>query len=87
MIAKFLAKILGTANERELKRMRTIVDKINSFEPKIKSLSDAELAAKTNEFRERLSKGETLMIFYQKHLLLCEKQVSGNLDSVILMCS
>lgn len=60
MIATLLAKIFGTQNERELKRLYPFVSKINSLEPQISALSDADLALKTNQFRERLSQGEHL---------------------------
>ncbi len=60
MFTKILAKIVGTKNERELKRLRPIVARINELEPQIKKLSDAELKAKTTEFKERLSRGESL---------------------------
>ncbi|MFH1874962.1 MAG: preprotein translocase subunit SecA [Pseudomonadota bacterium] len=53
-------KLFGTKNERELKRMQPIVDQINSLEPEIQKLSDEELRAKTDEFKHRLHKGETL---------------------------
>ena len=55
-----LSKIFGTKNDRELKRIRKIVEEINKFEPSILPLSDEELRGKTVEFRERLAKGETL---------------------------
>ena len=55
-----LSKIFGTKNDRDLKRIRKIVDEINKFEPTISSLSDEELKGKTVEFRARLDKGETL---------------------------
>jgi preprotein translocase subunit SecA len=60
MIAKILAKIFGTQNERELRSLYPLVSHINDFEASIKALSDAELAAKTNQFRERLSRGASL---------------------------
>ncbi len=60
MLTKLLAKIVGTKNERELKRLRPIVARINELEPQVQKLSDAELKAKTGEFKERLSRGETL---------------------------
>lgn len=60
MIAQILAKILGTNNERQLRRLQPIVDKINAFEPQISSLTDEQLALKTNEFREQLSQGKSL---------------------------
>jgi preprotein translocase subunit SecA len=60
MITQILAKIFGTQNERELKKIHPIVSRINELEPAIKELSDEQLAAKTNEFRQRVSQGETL---------------------------
>ena len=60
MITNVLAKIFGTKNDRELKRIQPMVARINSLEPRIKALSDAELAAQTNIFRERISRGESL---------------------------
>ncbi|MBA7499623.1 Protein translocase subunit SecA [subsurface metagenome] len=53
-------KIFGDPNEKELKRLQPIVEKINSYEPDILKLNDEELKNKTSEFRERLNKGETL---------------------------
>ncbi len=60
MFTKILSKIVGTKNERELKRLRPTVTRINELEPQIKRLSDTELKAKTQEFKERLSRGESL---------------------------
>lgn len=60
MFARIIAKILGTNNDRQLQKLRPIVARINSLEPVISSLSDEQLAGKTNEFREQLSKGKTL---------------------------
>ena len=60
LIANPLTKIFGSKNERELKRLAPVVDQINTLEPKIRSLSDAELSAVTVHFRERLDQGETL---------------------------
>lgn len=60
MIGKLLALILGTNNARQLKKLWPIVHNINSFEHDIMALSDEQLKEKTNEFRERLQKGETL---------------------------
>ncbi|WP_028845060.1 preprotein translocase subunit SecA [Thermodesulfovibrio thiophilus] len=59
-MVKILEKIFGTRNERELKRLFSIVEEINSFEPEISKFSDEKLKAKTEEFRERLSKGSSL---------------------------
>ena len=55
-----LAKIFGTKNEREVKRMLPRVAAINDLEPAIRQLSDIDLAAKTIEFREKLAQGATL---------------------------
>jgi preprotein translocase subunit SecA len=60
MIGTLLKKIFGTANEREIKRLQVIVDEINVLEPGISALSDAELQAKTGEFKKRLEADETL---------------------------
>jgi len=53
-------KIFGDLNERELKKLQPIVEKISSYEPNISKLNDGKLKNKTSEFRERLNKGETL---------------------------
>jgi preprotein translocase subunit SecA len=55
-----MLKFLFDSNEREIRKLRPLVEKINSLEPKVAALSDAQLRAKTDEFRERLAKGETL---------------------------
>ena len=60
MLDSILKKIFGDPNEKELKNIRVIVDKINSLEKSMESLSSANLAAKTAEFKVRLQKGETL---------------------------
>jgi preprotein translocase subunit SecA len=60
MIGSALTKIFGSKNERVLKPIQLIVDKINSFEPDIQKLDDAGLAAKTVELRERVASGESL---------------------------
>jgi preprotein translocase subunit SecA len=60
MIGSALTKIFGSKNERVLKGIQPLVDRINSFEPDIQKLDDAGLAAKTVEFRERFAKGESL---------------------------
>jgi len=55
IIDKALAKVFGTANERELKRLWPVVADINALEPAITALSDEQLRAKTAEFRERFA--------------------------------
>ncbi len=53
-------KVFGDSNEKELKRLQPIAEKINSYEPDISKLNDGELKNKTTKFKERLDKGETL---------------------------
>ena len=60
MLDTLLAKVVGTQNDRELKRLRPIVAAVNAFEPTIKALSDEQLRGKTAEFRQRVANGETL---------------------------
>src|SRR5687767_13989412 len=60
MIGQLLAKVIGTQNEREIKRLRPLVAEINALEPTIKPLTDEQLRAKTAEFRQRVADGATL---------------------------
>jgi len=60
MIGNLIKGIFGSSNERELKRMAPIVDQINRLEPDFQALSDEQLKAKTAEFKERISNGESL---------------------------
>jgi preprotein translocase subunit SecA len=60
MLAYILNKIVGSANDREIRRLAPLVDQINSLEPQMRELSDAQLQAKTPEFKERLERGENL---------------------------
>jgi preprotein translocase subunit SecA len=54
LIGKLISKVIGTTNERELKRLWPIIGKVNALEPEMQKLSDAELRAKTDEFRQRI---------------------------------
>jgi preprotein translocase subunit SecA len=60
MIGSALTKIFGSKNERVLKQIQPLVEKINSLETDIQKLDDTALAAKTVSFRERVAKGESL---------------------------
>lgn len=60
MLEGLLKKIFGDPNEKEIKEIRKIVEKINGFEKTMEGLSSANLANKTKEFKLRLQKGETL---------------------------
>ncbi len=60
MIGKALTKVFGSKNDRTIKQLRQNIVRINDLEPSIEPLTDQELAAKTNEFRERIAQGESL---------------------------
>ncbi|HLK22027.1 MAG TPA: preprotein translocase subunit SecA [Bryobacteraceae bacterium] len=60
MLDPILAKIFGTKNERETKRMRPVIAAINDLEPGLQQLSDFDLAQKTAEFKQRIANGEPL---------------------------
>lgn len=60
MITNILKKIIGTKNERELKRIQPLVDKVGSFEKEYGDLTDDQLRAKTPFFKERIEKGEDI---------------------------
>ena len=55
-----LQLIFGTKNDREVKRMKKTVEKINALEPEYEKLSDEQLRGKTEEFKKRIAEGETL---------------------------
>ncbi|MBP7190524.1 MAG: preprotein translocase subunit SecA, partial [Rickettsiaceae bacterium] len=55
-----IRRIFGTANDRAIKKLRSEITKINELEPEMEKLSDAELKAKTEEFKDRLAKGASL---------------------------
>ncbi|HDW7093508.1 TPA: preprotein translocase subunit SecA [Yersinia enterocolitica] len=60
MLIKLLTKVFGSRNDRTLRRMRKVVDLINRMEPEVEKLTNEELRAKTDEFRERLANGAVL---------------------------
>ena len=60
MFMKLMSKVVGTKNEREVKRIQPMVVAINELEPAMKSLTDDDLRKKTAEFKERLARGATL---------------------------
>ena len=59
-MAGFLRNILGSANERELRRLMKIVEKVNALEAEMQRLDDADFPRRTHELKERLQKGATL---------------------------
>ena len=60
LVDTLLAKVIGTANDRELKRVQPLVVEVNAKEPQIQALTDEQLRAQTAAFRERLAAGEAL---------------------------
>jgi preprotein translocase subunit SecA len=60
MLNSILTKVVGSKNERLLKRLRPLVERINALEPETQPLSDEQLRAKKDEFRSRLDQGETI---------------------------
>ncbi len=60
MLNKVFNKVFGSRNDRQLKKLNGLVDKINGFEPAFEALSDEALRQKTDEFRERFTAGSTL---------------------------
>ena len=60
MLGQILAKVIGTQNEREIKRLRPLVVEIGALEPQIQALTDEQLRQKTEEFKARVAGGESL---------------------------
>jgi preprotein translocase subunit SecA len=60
MLGSIIKKIVGTKNDRELNRLAPLVDQVNELEPEIRKLGDAQLRAKTFEFRQQLANGAAL---------------------------
>jgi len=60
MLQSVLTRVFGSKHERDAKKFQPLVDQINALEPSLKTLSDEQLRAKTDEFKNRLAKGETL---------------------------
>lgn len=73
MLNRILAKIFGTKNEREIKSILPIIDQINSLEPSLQGLSDDELRAKTVEFKDRVSKAESLDSLLPEAFAVCRE--------------
>ena len=59
-------KIFGSYSDRELKRIKPLVDKIEALRPKMQAMTQEEMQAKTREFKERLKNGETLDLSWSK---------------------
>ena len=80
MFAPLLKKLFGSKNEREVKRMLKAVQAVNALEEQMVSLSDEQLRSKTEEFKARLEKGETLDKILPEAFAVCReagKRVMG----------
>ena len=73
MITAVVKKVFGSKNDRELKRMRKVVAKVNALEEGLTTLDDASLAAKTSEFKQRLGSGETLDQILPEAFAVCRE--------------
>jgi preprotein translocase subunit SecA len=73
VIDKVISKVFGTANEREIKTMRPLIASINGHEPAMQQLSDADLSAKTVEFKQRIANGETLDDILPEAFAVCRE--------------
>ena len=60
MLTNIITKIIGSRNDRILKKMQKVVTQVNQLETDFEALSDAELKAKTAEFQQRLAAGDSL---------------------------
>ncbi|MDD1791986.1 preprotein translocase subunit SecA [Enterovibrio makurazakiensis] len=60
MLSKLITKVIGSRNDRTLRRLRKVVNEINNLEPQFEALSDEDLKAKTAEYRQRIEQGESL---------------------------
>ena len=76
MLGKMIGKVIGTKNDRELKRMRKLVDKINALEPKIQPLSDEALKQKTAEFKTQFEQGTSLDTILPEAFAVCREASS-----------
>ena len=73
MLSKIVGSVVGTKNERELKRMRKVVAKINAQESAVQALSDAQLQQKTQEFKDRYQNGESLDALLPEAFAICRE--------------
>src|SRR5690606_2173694 len=73
MLTWVAKKFFGTSNERAIKRMKPLVQQINQLEPSLKKLSDAELQAKTPEFKQKLDNGATLDDLLPEAFAVCRE--------------
>jgi preprotein translocase subunit SecA len=73
MLSALIKKIVGSKNERELKRLWPVINQINSLEPEMAKLDDNQLCNKTFEFKERLGRGETIDAILPEAFAVCRE--------------
>jgi preprotein translocase subunit SecA len=73
MLQQVAKKIFGSRNDREIRKFRPIVEQINALEPQIQALSDADLAAKTVFFKEKIAQGATLNDILPEAFAVCRE--------------
>jgi len=73
MILKVLGAVFGSKQDRDMRKLRPIVEEVNSFKESVHSLTDEQLKAKTTEFKDRLSKGETLDTILPEAFAVCRE--------------
>ena len=77
MLGAIAKKLFGSKNERDLKKLEPLVQAVNELEPNFTTLTDEAIRLKTEEFKERLSNGETVDDFFLKLSHLPVKPLSG----------
>ena len=73
MLTKLAKKLVGSRNDRLLKQYRKVVAKINAREAELQALSDADLQAKTAEFKQRLAEGASLDSLLEEAFAVCRE--------------
>ena len=83
MIGGLVKKVIGTRNEREIKRLVPIVDRVGALEAGVRRLGDAELKGKTALFRERVASGESLDDLLPEAFAVVQRAVTGLVEDRI----
>ena len=86
-IGGYIKKIFGTSHEREIKRLRPRVERINAMEPAWQKLTDAELRGKTAEFRQKLDNGATLDDILPEAFAACARRAGACSACATSTCS
>ncbi len=73
MVQKILTQMFGTKHERDMKKLRPLIEQINALEAGLLGLTDAELQAKTPEFQQRIKNGETLEALLPEAFAVCRE--------------